>query len=72
MSREWHTIELLFAIASIAEHCWDSSEVDRRCKSVEVVGIVHLREAARNQPRLVLIETPVCVPFGDENPLASN
>ena len=33
---------------------------------------VHLREAARNQPRLVFIEAPVCVSLGDENPLVSN
>ena len=31
-----------------------------------------MREAVRNQPRLVLIEAPVRVPLGDDNPLAIN
>ena len=58
--------------ASNRQHRSDSNEADRRCKSVELIETVHLREAARNQPRLVLIEAPVCIPLGDKNPLASN
>ena len=54
------------------QHRSDSSEADRGCKSVKIIETVHLREAARTLPRLVLIKAPVCVSLGDENPLASN
>ena len=47
-------------------------EADRRRKGVEVIETVHLREAASYEPRFVLIEVAVCVPLGDEYPLASN
>ena len=47
-------------------------EADRRRKGVEVIEIVHLREAESYEPHFVLIEAAVCVPLGDEYPLASN
>ena len=47
-------------------------EADRRRKGVKVIETVHLREAASYEPRFVLIEAAVCVPLGDEYPLASN
>ena len=53
-------------------HHSDSREADRRRKSVEIIVTVHLREAASNEPYLVLIEAAVCVPLGGENPLVSN
>ena len=49
-----------------SEHRSDSREADRRRKNVVVIKTVHLREAASNEPCLVLIEVPVCVPLGDE------
>ena len=47
-------------------------EADRRRKGVEVIETMYLREAASYEPRFVLIEAAVGVPFGDEYPLARN
>ena len=55
-----------------SQHRSNSREADRRRKSVKIIETVHLREAASNEPRFVLIEAAVCVPLGNEYPLASN
>ena len=33
---------------------------------------MHLRETAHNQPCIVFVETPICIPLGDKDPLARN
>ena len=55
-----------------SQHRWYCSEADRRREGVEEIETMHLREAASDKPRLVLIEAAVGVPLGDEYPLARN
>ena len=42
-----------------SHHGSNGSEAHRRCKGVEVVEPMHMCEAARNQPRLILVEAPI-------------
>ena len=53
-----------------SQHSLNGSEADRWCKGVEVVEPMYVCEAACNQPRLVFVEAPICIPLGDKDLLA--
>ena len=54
------------------QHGPNGNEANCRRKRVKEVEAMHLSEAARNQPRLVLVKTAICISLCDENPLARN